>query len=205
MTPQHRRTAKTTRTTPTFQTSLLIPFRPCPPSLTCHVPPRLPWVRTRAYPQVTRCGIQRPERYDATDWAKALSTLPHSIVLRRVRGHIIANSVASSLVLVAYEFFLRNAPDFVHHLNVTPIPHTFMVNAMSLLLVFRSNAAYVSCWQAGTVFLISSSNDPAANIRYVYLSAFVISPLRNACLDTLSLPASDRRTDFGRAANCGAT
>ncbi|CDF39206.1 unnamed protein product [Chondrus crispus] len=144
MSPRHRRTGKTITTTPTFQTSCLIPLRPCPPSLTCHVPPRLPCFRTRAYPHVTRCGIQRPERYDATDWAKALSTLPRSIVLRRVRGHIIANSVASSLVLVAYEFLLRNAPDFVHHLNVTPIPHTFMVNAMSLLLVFRSNAAYTA-------------------------------------------------------------
>lgn len=132
-----------------FQSSFVVPFLTCSRSCSCHVPNRIRIPRIRANPaRVVRCGIQRPERYDATDWAKALSTLPRSIVLRRIRGHIIANSVASSIVLVLYDALLRYAPDVVHHLNVTPIPHTFMVPAMSLLLVFRSNAAYVSCPKA---------------------------------------------------------
>lgn len=86
----------------------------------CHVPRRSHAFQT-ARIRVIQCGIQRPERYDATDWAGALSTLPRSLVLRRIRGHIIANSVASSIVLVLYDVLLRYAPDFVHHLNVTPI------------------------------------------------------------------------------------
>lgn len=95
---------------------------------------------------VTRCAIERPERYDATDWARALRTLPRSVVLRRIRGHIISNTIAASIVCVVYEVLLRYAPDTVHHFNITPLPHTFMTTAMSLLLVLRSNAAYV-CMQ----------------------------------------------------------
>lgn len=92
---------------------------------------------------VTRCAIDRPERYDATDWARALRTLPRSVVLRRIRGHIVANTAVATVVCVVYEVLLRLAPDIVHHFNITPLPHTFMTTAMSLLLVLRSNAAYV--------------------------------------------------------------
>lgn len=90
-----------------------------------------------------RCGIERPERYDATDWARALGTLPRSEILRRIRGHIIANSVVASTVLVLFDVLAKYKPELVHHFNITPLPHTFLVTAMSLLLVFRSNAAYV--------------------------------------------------------------
>lgn len=92
---------------------------------------------------VIHCVVKRPERYDATDWARALSTLPRSVVLRRIRGHIIANSTFASIIFLLYEALLRYAPDMVHHVNITPLPHTFMATAMSLLLVLRSNAAYV--------------------------------------------------------------
>lgn len=107
-----------------------------------HSPCVTPLVRSRRLSPY--CGVARPERYNTSDWAKALSTLPRSIVLRRIRGHLVANAVASSVILLLYELMLRYIPDVVHQINLTPLPHTFMATAMSLLLVLRSNAAYVS-------------------------------------------------------------
>lgn len=127
---------------------------------------------------ITRCSIERPERYDATDWFGALRTLPKSVVLRRIRGHIIANGVAASIVCIIYEALLTYYPDFVHHFNITPLPHTFMTTAMSLLLVFRSNAAYVSasCKPFIKRFIYSS--------KLTKLSAFSIAIAFGTCAYT---------------------
>mmetsp|Transcript_4252 Transcript_4252/g.12799 ORF Transcript_4252/g.12799 Transcript_4252/m.12799 type:complete len:371 (-) Transcript_4252:111-1223(-) len=89
-----------------------------------------------------RCGIVRPERYTSQDWKRNLLNLPYSSVLRRIRSHLLFNFVGACGVTALYQF----APGLiVFHLSV--LPHQLLGTAASLLLVFRTNAAYDRFWE----------------------------------------------------------
>jgi hypothetical protein len=74
-------------------------------------------------------------RHAASDWFYNIKSLPHSEVLREVKSPVVAVAAFSTVV------------SLVHHLvgNIICIPgtaHGFLVSALGLLLVFRTNSAY---------------------------------------------------------------
>lgn len=101
-----------------------------------------------------RCAIRRPERYDAADWTRSLKSLPQSLVLRRIRGRILANVLVATACVLVHLALSVMAPGFMQSFKFTALPHTYISSATGLLLVFRTNAAYVSsfahCSPAGS-------------------------------------------------------
>ena len=95
--------------------------------------------------------IERPERYDASDWARSLTSLPRSIILKRVSGRIIPNLIVAAVASAAYACVSRWAPE-MEVTSVSSLPHTFLATAMSLLLVFRTNAAYDRYWEGRKIW-----------------------------------------------------
>lgn len=101
--------------------------------------------------RVPRCGVERPERYDASDWAQSLLSLPKSVILRRVSGRIVPNLVVAAVVSTLYTGVAQWLPS-IQTIAVSSLPHTFLATAMSLLLVFRTNAAYDRYWEGRKVW-----------------------------------------------------
>lgn len=73
--------------------------------------------------------------------------MPKSMILKRVMPRIIPNIVVAVITTVMYEGvseFFSNGQT----ISVSTLPHTFVATVMSLLLVFRTNAAYDRFWEA---------------------------------------------------------
>lgn len=86
------------------------------------------------------CKLIRPQRYSSDDWLKSLASLPTSLILKRVLPRLVPNFVVCSATTVAYQAYTDFFPDA--HFGVSSLPHTFLATLLSLVLVFRSNAAY---------------------------------------------------------------
>eukprot|EP00188_Purpureofilum_apyrenoidigerum_P005268 Plantae.Rhodophyta-Purpureofilum_apyrenoidigerum.ctg6715.p1 GENE.Plantae.Rhodophyta-Purpureofilum_apyrenoidigerum.ctg6715~~Plantae.Rhodophyta-Purpureofilum_apyrenoidigerum.ctg6715.p1 ORF type:complete len:368 (+),score=35.41 Plantae.Rhodophyta-Purpureofilum_apyrenoidigerum.ctg6715:147-1250(+) len=112
-----------------------------------------------------RCAIVRPERYSSQDWQRNLWNFPKSVVLQRIRSHLFFNFVGA----VAVYSLHRYNPDMkLFHLSV--LPHQLMGTAASLLLVFRTNAAYDRFWEGRKLWgtIVNRSRD-LASCADVYL------------------------------------
>mmetsp|Transcript_26851 Transcript_26851/g.104222 ORF Transcript_26851/g.104222 Transcript_26851/m.104222 type:complete len:350 (-) Transcript_26851:392-1441(-) len=89
-----------------------------------------------------KAGIARPERYTSSDWARNLTNLPRSAVLRRIQSHLLWNIFMAAAVGLAHEV---NQDFVLFHLST--LPHMLLGTAASLLLVFRTNSAYDRFWE----------------------------------------------------------
>eukprot|EP00747_Dinoflagellata_sp_TGD_P103878 gnl/TRDRNA2_/TRDRNA2_169103_c1_seq1.p1 gnl/TRDRNA2_/TRDRNA2_169103_c1~~gnl/TRDRNA2_/TRDRNA2_169103_c1_seq1.p1 ORF type:complete len:483 (+),score=41.28 gnl/TRDRNA2_/TRDRNA2_169103_c1_seq1:48-1451(+) len=79
-------------------------------------------------------------RYSSSEWLKDMMTLPVSVVLRRIGGHLAFNiAIASAVVAAQHYGYLTFA--------LPALPHTMLGGFLSLLLVFRTNAAYGRFWE----------------------------------------------------------
>ena len=81
-----------------------------------------------------------PNRYTTSDWWRVLCNTPQSETLQRIRQPILLTCVFSAFVSLAYVLFPA-LPTFSFK------PHSLVGSALSLLLVFRTNAAYTRFWE----------------------------------------------------------
>lgn len=89
-------------------------------------------------------GVARFEgRYSANDWAHNAWTLTNSTVLREIQNPVLFMSFWGALISILHRIFLnRGMTNFARHMAISSTPHSLMVSALSLLLVFRTNSAY---------------------------------------------------------------
>eukprot|EP00547_Thalassionema_nitzschioides_P017098 CAMPEP_0194233858 /NCGR_PEP_ID=MMETSP0158-20130606/1705_1 /TAXON_ID=33649 /ORGANISM="Thalassionema nitzschioides, Strain L26-B" /LENGTH=472 /DNA_ID=CAMNT_0038966857 /DNA_START=38 /DNA_END=1456 /DNA_ORIENTATION=- len=83
------------------------------------------------------------ERYCASDWIHNMKTLHNSTILKQIKGPILTITIWSSMVSLVHQVLLRNG--FVKvaaNMCMSGKAHSFLVSALGLLLVFRTNSAY---------------------------------------------------------------
>lgn len=86
----------------------------------------------------------RHPRYPAEYWLRCIKSIPRSVMLTRIRLHLLANTAWAAAV---YVMFLKWAPMTTFCAGMTPTPHSMAAGALSLLLVFRTNSAYDRFWE----------------------------------------------------------
>jgi hypothetical protein len=78
-------------------------------------------------------------RHSASDWFYNVKSIFQSEILREVRGPVVAVAVWSAALSVIYRVL---SPTAAAHLSIPGTAHSFLVSAIGLLLVFRTNSAY---------------------------------------------------------------
>ena len=76
------------------------------------------------------------------DWWHNTATLPNSAILRAVRSPVIAMTLWATVISVTHRTFLTSRPTIAKLMCIPSTPHSLMVSALGLLLVFRTNSAY---------------------------------------------------------------
>jgi len=89
-------------------------------------------------------SIPQAERYTTKDWLHNLKTIPSSSLLKTIQQPILITMCWSLLVHIAQKYL--GLPVF------SPKPHTFCGSALSLLLVFRTNAGYNRFWEGRQIW-----------------------------------------------------
>ena len=87
--------------------------------------------------------------WDSTDdWRANLFSIPQSLVLRRISGHLLFN------VLVAAALFALRGTSFLQGTlsSFSPIGHSLTGAFLGLLVTFRTNSAYARFWEARIVW-----------------------------------------------------
>lgn len=88
-------------------------------------------------------GVPRSDRYSSRDWLHNTITLPNSAILREIRSPVLAiTSWATFLSLLHRKFLLNNNLVAAECMYIPGSPHSLMMSALGLLLVFRTNSAY---------------------------------------------------------------
>lgn len=89
-------------------------------------------------------GMPRGDRYNSRDWLHNTISLPNSAILKRIRSPVIAvTSWAVFCSCLHHRFSQQHLPSRVFPMFYLPLgPHSLMMNALGLLLVFRTNSAY---------------------------------------------------------------
>jgi predicted membrane chloride channel (bestrophin family) len=91
--------------------------------------------------------IKEDQRYSAHDWLHNMYSLPRSTILQEVKGPVtnlmlwsfVVSGLHRLLLLFKVPRFVGNASSL---LSISSTPHSFLVSALALLLVFRTNSAY---------------------------------------------------------------
>jgi predicted membrane chloride channel (bestrophin family) len=82
-------------------------------------------------------------RYSASDWYHNIKTMPNSSILREIKNPILAITLWSTLVSVVQHILLkRGLTGMARGMCMSNKPHSLLVSALGLLLVFRTNSAY---------------------------------------------------------------
>ena len=80
-----------------------------------------------------------PQRYSTKDWLQIMWQTPRSRVLKRIMHPVLCVVTWSLLVWLVQRRFALPGMSF--------LPHNLIGSALSLLLVFRTNAAYTRFWE----------------------------------------------------------
>jgi len=82
-------------------------------------------------------------RYAASDWLQNMRSLPRSTILRAIQGPVLTVMAWSVLVSTVYRLLVAwGYAGMAAKLSIPHQPHSFLVSALGLLLVFRTNSAY---------------------------------------------------------------
>mmetsp|Transcript_22000 Transcript_22000/g.63076 ORF Transcript_22000/g.63076 Transcript_22000/m.63076 type:complete len:582 (+) Transcript_22000:198-1943(+) len=87
-------------------------------------------------------GLPRSERYSSRDWWHNTVNMPSSTVLKDVQGPVNAMTIWAGIVSVVHRILLKRHPVMAGHMTMPTAPHSMLVSALGLLLVFRTNSAY---------------------------------------------------------------
>ena len=83
-------------------------------------------------------------RHSAADWVYNVRSIFQSQILREVRGPVLAVAGWSAVVSVVHKICLQSSSlqQVAHNMCIPGTMHSFLVSAIGLLLVFRTNSAY---------------------------------------------------------------
>lgn len=85
-------------------------------------------------------------RHSASDWLYNMKSLPQSGVLREIRNPVLSVFAWACFISVLHRVLSRSTVGWLRTLGQRiPIPgtaHSYLVSALGLLLVFRTNSAY---------------------------------------------------------------
>mmetsp|Transcript_24348 Transcript_24348/g.57698 ORF Transcript_24348/g.57698 Transcript_24348/m.57698 type:complete len:649 (+) Transcript_24348:136-2082(+) len=106
-------------------------------------------------------GIARTERYSSSDWLHNTLSLPSSAILRSIRGPVLFMTFWAGFLSVLYRRLIRLDHPLAHLMSIPIGPHSLMVSALSLLLVFKTNSAYQRFAEGRTIWehIINDSRD----------------------------------------------
>lgn len=83
------------------------------------------------------------DRHSARNWLYNMRTLPQSSVLRNIRSPVLAVVSWATIVSATHRLLIVTGKvGIAKKLCISSAPHSFLVNALGLLLVFRTNSAY---------------------------------------------------------------
>jgi predicted membrane chloride channel (bestrophin family) len=103
----------------------------------------LPGDDTANVPAALHMTDPNDQRYSASDWWHNILSLPRSSILRAIQGPILAVVLWSSAVSLVHRLLLLADWDaLAGGMCISSSPHSLVVSALGLLLVFRTNSAY---------------------------------------------------------------
>jgi predicted membrane chloride channel (bestrophin family) len=82
-------------------------------------------------------------RYSASDWRQNMLSLPRSTILREIKRPVLTVILWSTFVSILHRWFLSVGwTGRAARMCIDSKPHSFLVSALGMLLVFRTNSAY---------------------------------------------------------------
>lgn len=107
-------------------------------------------------------GIARNDRYSSKDWYHNTITLPSSAILRNIRSPVLAVTCWATFLSLLH-LKLLNTKYYLHvqYMYIPTTPHSLMMSALGLLLVFRTNSAYQRFAEGRVIWerIINASRD----------------------------------------------
>jgi len=119
-------------------------------------------------------------RYAARDWLKTMSSLPKSVVLKRIRSPLRFNLAVTGVVCALHSYIKSNPLCWLATLlpSLPSVPHSLLGSALGLLLVFRTNAAYDRFYEARKQWgVVTSECRNLASCACIFMSASQALPL----------------------------
>lgn len=77
-----------------------------------------------------------------SDWLHNTATLPNSAILNAIKGPVIFMTAWATFLSILHRHLLKVNIMAAETMSVPQSPHSLMVSALSLLLVFKTNSAY---------------------------------------------------------------
>jgi len=105
-------------------------------------------LRSSLFQSSTQCNtpLDVNNRHSASDWLYNIRTINSSEVLRGIKNPVLAVFWWSLAVSVVQRLFAGSGLGVLqrlgHAMSIPVVPHSFLVSALGLLLVFRTNSAY---------------------------------------------------------------
>jgi len=88
-------------------------------------------------------GLPRSDRYASRDWLHNTINLPNSVILRSIQFPVFFMAFWGFGISILYSTLRRKGrEELASRLCMPTAPHSLMVSALGLLLVFRTNSAY---------------------------------------------------------------
>mmetsp|Transcript_18068 Transcript_18068/g.22776 ORF Transcript_18068/g.22776 Transcript_18068/m.22776 type:complete len:523 (-) Transcript_18068:115-1683(-) len=88
-------------------------------------------------------GLPRAERYASRDWLHNTINMPNSVILKSVRFPVLFMTTWGFCISLLHRMLKNGGMEEVaSKLCIPTAPHSLMVSALGLLLVFRTNSAY---------------------------------------------------------------
>ena len=85
-------------------------------------------------------------RHSASDWLYNIRSLPQSGVLREIRNPVLSVFAWACVISVAHRCLVRSNFGWLaalgRRISIPGTAHSYLVSALGLLLVFRTNSAY---------------------------------------------------------------
>ena len=112
-------------------------------------------------------GIARSDRYSSSDWFHNTITLPSSAILRAIRVPVVFMTSWATFLSLLHKHLLETNPMAAEIMCIPSTPHSLMVSALSLLLVFKTNSAYQRFAEGRKIWetIINNSRDLYRMIR----------------------------------------
>ena len=83
------------------------------------------------------------QRYSASDWLDNMKSIRRSTILRETRGPVLTVMIWSTVISLLYKVLIaKGFTGAAAQMCIDSKPHSFLVSALGLLLVFRTNSAY---------------------------------------------------------------
>nr|AFA52595.1 hypothetical protein [Vaucheria litorea] len=93
--------------------------------------------------------VQSARPFASNDWLDNIKNLPASKINKDITSHLWFNTGWAVLITCIHMFTPQHYIDDFH---ISTVPQTLMASALSLLLIFRNNAAYDRFWESRKVW-----------------------------------------------------